>query len=505
MNKDINKILTTSQGAYIGDDNNSMTTQKNPATVLNDVELMEKQAHFNRERIPERVVHAKGAGAHGVFTVTNDLTRYCCANFLNMVGKKTEVFARFSTVGGSKGSADTARDPRGFAVKFYTEEGNYDIVGNNTPIFFIRDAIKFPDFIHSQKKNPITNLTDYDAFWDFLSLTPESVFQVLRVMSDYGTPDGFRFMDGFGTNTFVWYNKNKDYWFVKYTWKSNQGKKNLTRQQAETLAGTNPDYSTEDLYNAIMRKEYPSWTLYVQLLTPEDAKKYRYDIFDVTKVIYEKDYPLIEVGVMELNRLPQSFFAEVEQAAFCPGNIVGGIGLSPDKMLNARAVLYSDAQRYRIGANFSQLEINSPKYKPNNYQRDGAMQNTLDNEPNYFPNSYNGPKPVESALKPKLETMGPIARYNQPVREIDYEQPRYYYERELTKNERENLIGNIIHHLSNAVKRIQYRQVAVFNKVSQELGKVLSKGLGLDYLMVDKLSKMSDEERAKSTQMNNFR
>lgn len=502
MEQDKNRILTTNQGAYIGDDNNSMTTQNNPATVLNDVELMEKQAHFNRERIPERVVHAKGAGAHGCFTVTNDLTKYCCANFLSSVGKRTEVFVRFSTVGGEKGSADTARDPRGFAVKFYTDEGNYDIVGNNTPIFFIRDAIKFPDFIHSQKKNPMTNLTDYDAFWDFLSLTPESVFQVLRLFSDYGTPDGFRFMDGFGTNTFVWYNKNKEYWFVKYTWKSNQGIRNLTRAQAEKLAGENPDYAVQDLYDAINRQEYPSWTLYVQLLTPEDAKKYRYDIFDDTKVVYEKDYPLIEVGVMELNRNPQSFFAEVEQAAFCPGNIVGGIGLSPDKMLNARAVLYSDAQRYRIGTNFAQLSINSPKNKPHNYQRGGAMQNSLDNEPNYFPNSYNGPKPIMSALKPMLETMGPIARYDQPVREIDYEQPRNYYEIELTKSEKENLISNIINHLSRAVQRIQYRQVAIFNKVSKDLGEKLSLGLDLDYSKVDKLSKMSDEERERHTQKN---
>ena len=502
MNHESNNILSTSLGAYIADDNNSMTTRDNPATVLNDVELMEKQAHFNRERIPERVVHAKGAGAHGVFTVTNDLTKYCCADFLSCVGKRTEVFARFSTVGGEKGSADTARDPRGFAVKFYTEEGNYDIVGNNTPIFFIRDAIKFPDFIHSQKKNPMNNLTDYDAFWDFLSLTPESVFQVLRLMSDYGTPDGFRFMDGFGTNTFVWYNKKKDYYFVKYTWKSNQGIKNLTRAQAEMLAGKNPDYAVEDLYSAIARKEFPSWTLFVQIMTKQEAENYKYDIFDVTKVVYEKDFPLIEVGVMELNRAPKSFFTEVEQAAFCPGNIVNGIDLSPDKMLNARAVLYSDAQRYRIGTNFAQLPINSPKNKPHNYQRAGAMQTSLDNEPNYFPNSYNGPQPMPSVMKPMLETMGPIARYGQPVREIDYEQPRYYYEKELTKSEKENLIANIIDHLSKAVKRIQYRQAAVFNKVSKDLGEKVAMGLDLDYSKVEELSLMSDEERAKATQRN---
>ena len=476
----MNHKMTRNTGAFVGDDNNSITTEDPFVTTLNDVHLLEKHGHFNRERIPERVVHAKGAGAYGEFVCTNNLTNYTCLNFLNRVGKRTKVLARFSTVAGEKGSSDVKRDPRGFAVRFYTEEGNYDIVGNNTPIFFIRDAMKFPDFIHSQKRDPQTNLTNYNAFWDFLSLTPESVFQVIRLFTDLGTPDGFRHMDGFGTNTFIWYPNLKEYYYVKYHWKTRQGIKNLTNEESVKISGENPDYSTQDLYKAIETGNYPMWDLYVQILTPEQARNYKYNIFEVTKIIYEEDYPLIKVGTMVLNKNPENFFNDIEQAAFCPGNIVRGVALSPDKMLNARAVMYSDTQRHRIGANFMQLPVNKPMNEVNNYQQDGAMNLKNNKEPNYFPNSFGGPAPTPEGLIPPLPIKeGYLAQHNMPVTEIDYEQPRRFYE-ELTEDEKNALIHNIEVHLKNAMERIQYKQTAVFYKVSKDYGTKVANALGLD-------------------------
>ncbi|MFA6860562.1 MAG: catalase [Clostridia bacterium] len=495
-----NKTLTTASGNPVDDDNNSLTTPNVTETALKDIHLLEKLSHFNRERIPERVVHAKGAGAYGKFVVTNNLTAYTSADFLNAVGKETPVFARFSTVGGEKGSADTARDPRGFAVKFYTDEGNYDLVGNNTSVFFIRDAIKFPDFIHTQKRNPITNLPDPNAFWDFFSLTPESMNQVLRLMGDTGTPDGFRHMDGFGNHTFMWYKAGqKDYVWVKYHWKTVQGLKNLTAKEAEYLAGSNPNYSTQDLYDSISKGNFPSWDLFVQILTPEQAANYKYNIFEVTKIIYEEDYPLIPVGRMTLNKLPENFFNEVEQATFCPGNFVSGIGPSPDKMLNARAVTYFDAHRHRVGPNASFLPVNAPKSAVNTYQRDGFMSTNPSSFPNYFPNSFQGPKPNLKFTPPPVFVEGDVARYPMPVTEIDFEQPRRYYE-EMTTEEKEHLYSNIVSSLKNANKNIQYRQCAVFYLTSVDLGKEISNMLGLSIDSVKYLASLSQEERAEKTQ-----
>ena len=349
QNYDVKKSnkLTTEVALPVTSDQASMTTGKKVGyDVLVDAYLQEKLSHFNRERIPERVVHAKGGGAHGYFEVTHDLSQYTMAKFLNKVGKKTDIFMRFSTVGGEKGSADTARDPRGFAMKFYTEDGNYDLVGNNTPIFFIRDGIKFPDFIHTQKRNPQTNLKDANMFWDFLSLTPESLHQVMRLFSNLGTPNGFRHMDGFGSHTFMWYNEEGKYVWVKYHMLTDQGVENLTAQKAEELAGSNPDYSVQDLFNAIEKGDYPSWKVYVQIMQPEDAATYKVDPFDVTKTWYEEDYPLIPLGKIVLNRNPVNFFAEVEQVAFSPGHFVPGIWTSPDKLLQARVMSYQDAHRY---------------------------------------------------------------------------------------------------------------------------------------------------------------
>lgn len=338
------KILTTNQGNPVDNDQASITTQKHTMTLLSDVHTVEKLAHFDRERIPERVVHAKGSGAFGYFEVTHDMTKYTCADFLSQVGKRTEMLARFSTVGGEKGSADTARDPRGFALKFYTNQGNYDMVGNNTPTFFIRDGIKFPDFIHTQKRNPLSNLKDADAFWDFLSLTPESIHQVTILFSDRGTPDGYRHMHGFSSHTYMWYNEKGEHVWVKWHFKTDQGIKNLTDQQATELAGTDPDYATRDLFNSIEKGDFPSWTAYVQIMKPEEADNYKFDPFDITKVWFHSDYPLIPVGKFVLNRNPQNYFNEIEQAAFSPSNFVPGIASSPDKMLQVRLFSYPDTR-----------------------------------------------------------------------------------------------------------------------------------------------------------------
>jgi Catalase len=497
----MNNDMKRANGATVGHDQNSITTEKPSFTIMNDVELNEKLTHFNRERIPERVVHAKGAGAYGTFTLTRDMSDYTCADLFCGVGKQTKVFVRFSTVGGERGSADTARDPRGFAVKFYTAEGNYDIVGNNTPVFFIRDAIKFPDFIHTQKRNPVTNLPDPNAFWDFLSLTPESMNQVLRLMSDNGTPNGFRFMNGFGNHTFMWYKPDGTYYWVKYHFISAQGIKNLTAKEATLLAGENPNYATQDLYTSIQNGNYPSWDVCVQILTPEQAANYRYNIFEVTKIIYEEDYPLIKIGRFTLNSIPENFFNESEQAAFCPGNFVTGIAASPDKMLNARAVMYSDAQRYRIGVNFNQLKVNAPIVTPANYERDGDMSSLplRDSFPNYYPNSFGGPAPVKETLSPPIPVeAGTVTVHDMPVLPIDYEQPRRYYD-ELSAKDKNNLIENICSSLKNALLNIQYRQCAVFFLTSANLGTRVATQLGLHINKVIQLSCLTDEQRFRAT------
>ncbi|MBU1637220.1 catalase, partial [bacterium] len=347
-----NSRLTTSQGMPVDNDLNSITAGEKGPGLIQDVHLLDKLAHFDRERIPERVVHAKGAGAFGYFEVTHDMSKYTRAAFLSKIGKKTELFARFSTVGGEKGSADAERDPRGFAVKFYTEEGNYDFVGNNTPVFFIRDAMKFPDFIHTQKRNPETNLKDADMFWDFLSLTPESVHQVTVLFSDRGTPKSYRHMNGYSGHTFMWYNKKGEYWWVKIHFKTDQKIATLTREEAGKLMSSDPDHATRDLFNSIKEGNPPSWTVYAQIMNPEEAKSYRFDPFDITKVWPHKDYPLQPFGKMVLDRNSKNYFADVEQAAFSPGNFVPGIAASPDKMLQGRLFSYHDTARHRLGANY---------------------------------------------------------------------------------------------------------------------------------------------------------
>ena len=387
-----NAATTTNAGAPIASDDFSLQQGEQGYIGLHDVGLVDKLAHFDRERTPERVVHAKGAGAFGVFEVTEDVSAYTAADFLQP-GKKTPVLARFSTVAGEKGAPDTQRDPRGFALKFYTEEGNYDMVGNNTPVFFIRDAIKFPDFIHSQKRTPDTDLQSFQMRWDFWTLTPESAHQVAWLFGDRGLPSSYREMDVFSSHTYQWINAKGERFWVKYHFKTDQGIGYLPQAEADRLAGSDPEYHRRDLYQHIKDGDYPSWTLKMQIMPEAEAESYKVNPFDITKTWSQKDYPLIPVGKLTLNQLPKNFHVQVEQAAFSPSNLVRGIGFSPDKMLLGRVFSYPDTQRHRLGANFEQLPPNRPVADVNNYSHQGpaAMEFNDPSVPPYVPNSGNGP------------------------------------------------------------------------------------------------------------------
>ncbi len=496
------KNLTTAFGIPVSDDQNSLTAGERGPVLMQDAHLLEKLAHFDRERTPERVVHAKGAGAHGYFEVTADVTRYTKAKFLSKVGKRTEVFARFSTVGGERGSADAARDPRGFAVKFYTEEGNYDLVGNNTPVFFIRDPLKFPDFIHTQKRNPATNLPDPNMFWDFLSLTPESIHQVTILFSDRGTPATYRNMNGYSSHTYKWYNAKGNYFWVQYHFKTDQKIKNLTLAESKRLSGEDPNHATRDLYGAIEKGDYPSWTLEMQILTPEKAKNFAWDIFDITKVWPHGEVPPIKIGKLVLDRNPANYFAEVEQAAFGPGNVVPGIAVSPDKMLQARVFSYHDTHLHRLGPNYHLIPINAPKHAPEtSYQRDGFMRvdGNAGGGPNYWPNSFGGPEPDPSTGEPPFELSGKAGRYPYAYPNDDFVQPGTLYGKVMTDEARDHLVGNIVDHLGNAQTRIQLRQTALFYKADKDYGTRVAEGLGLDVKKVKRLAGMTQEDRAKAT------
>ncbi|MFH1888080.1 MAG: catalase [Pseudomonadota bacterium] len=499
---DDKKRLTTAFGIPVADDQNSMTAGPRGPVLMQDVHLLEKLGHFDRERIPERVVHAKGAGAGGYFEVTADVTPYTKAKFLSKVGKRTEVFARFSTVGGEKGSADAARDPRGFAVKFYTEEGNYDFVGNNTPVFFIRDPLKFPDFIHTQKRHPATNCKDPDMFWDFLSLTPESIHQVTILFSGRGTPATLRNMNGYGSHTYMWTNKKGECFWVKYHFMTDQGVRNLSQAESTRLSGEDPDHATRDLFEAIRRGDNPSWTLEMQIMPVDQARDYRFDVFDITKVWPHGDYPPIQVGKLVLNRNPENYFAEVEQSAFGPGNLVPGIAASPDKMLQARLFSYHDTHLHRLGPNYHLIPVNQPKACPEkSYQRDGPMRTdgTGGSGPNYWPNSFNGPGPDEALKQPGMGLEGDSGRYAYTHPNDDFVQPGNLYRHVMSDMDREHLVNNIVGHLGGAQHRIQLRQAALFLKADEDYGKRVAQGLGLDLGEVKRLAAMSREDRATAT------
>ncbi len=495
------KTLSTAFGAPVGEDLNTQTAGKRGPALMQDVHLLEKLGHFDRERIPERVVHAKGAGAYGVFECTADVSKYTKAKFLKK-GKKTDVFVRFSTVGGEKGSADAERDPRGFAVKFYTEEGNYDLVGNNTPVFFIRDPLKFPDFIHTQKRNPQTNLKDPDMFWDFLSLTPESVHQVTVLFSDRGTPATYRNMNGYSSHTYIWYNEKGEKFFVQYHLKTDQGIRNLTRQEAAALKSSDPDHATRDLFDSIEKGKFPSWTLEMQIMPYDKGLKYRYDVFDITKVWPHADVPPIVVGKMTLNRNPVNYFAEVEQAAFNPSNLVPGIAPSADKMLQGRLFSYHDTHIHRLGPNYHLIPVNSPKNRPEtSYQRDSYMR--VDDGggagPNYWPNSFGGPAPDPAKAQPHLPIEGETGGFAYPHPNDDFEQAGVLFSKVMTDEDRDHLVGNLVEHMAGAQKRIQLRQAAIFYKAHPDYGKRVAEGLGLPLAKVEKLAAMTPEERAKAT------
>ena len=474
------KTLTTAAGRPVGDNQNSLTAGPRGPVLIQDYQLFEKMAHFNRERIPERVVHAKGTGAYGVFTVTGDITRYTTAKVFSKVGKKTDMFIRFSTVGGEKGSGDTERDPRGFAIKFYTEEGNWDMVGNNTPVFFIRDPSKFSDFIHTQKRDPQTNLKSPTMMWDFWSLSPESLHQVTILFSDRGTPHGHRHMDGFSSHTFSLINAKNELFYCKYHFKTMQGIKNFHREEAIEMVGKDPDFSQRDLTDAIARKEFPKWRVSVQIMPEAAAATHPDNPFDLTKVWRHKDYPLIEVGIMELNRMPENYFAEVEQAAFSPVNIVPGMGYSPDKMLQARLVSYDDAHRYRVGVNFDSLPVNRPKCPVNNYHRDGTTR--FDDNggvgPNYEPNSFGGPVEQHQYTERPMPISGDAARYDHHDGNDDYKQAGDLY-RLMKPDERERLIHNIACSMKGIPERIIKLQIGHFTKADAEWGRRVAEALGV--------------------------
>lgn len=473
--------LTTAAGIPVADNQNSLTAGPRGPVLMQDFHLIEKLAHFNRERIPERVVHAKGAGAYGVFRVTRDVTPYTSARFLSDVGKETEVFLRFSTVGGEKGSADAERDPRGFAVKFYTEDGNYDLVGNNTPVFFIRDPLKFPDFIHTQKRNPATNLKDPTAVWDFFSLSPETMHQLTILFSDRGTPRGYRHMDGFSSHTFSWINAAGERFWVKVHFKTRQGIQNFTAEQAVRMAGVDPDHATRDLFAAIRDGDFPTWTVSVQIMPEVEADSYRINPFDVTKVWPHADYPLVEIGELVLNRNPENFFAEVEQAAFSPANVVPGISFSPDKMLQGRLFAYADAHRYRLGANHQALPVNRPHAaEVRNHQRDGAMRfdGNGGGSPNYEPNSFGGPVQNRAVAEPPLRISGDAARYDHREGNDDYAQAGALF-RLIGAEAQNRLMDNIANSLGEAPGFIQRRQLAHFFAADPAYGAGIAKRLGL--------------------------
>jgi len=477
-------VTTTDSGIPAPSDEHSLTVGPGGPTVLHDHYVVQKMQHFNRERVPERVVHAKGTGAHGFFEVTEDVSQYTKASLFAEVGKRTPMFARFSTVAGELGFPDTVRDPRGFALKFYTDEGNYDLVGNNTPVFFVRDASKFQDFIHSQKRLPDTGMRSNDMQWDFWTLSPESAHQVAILMSDRGTPRTLRHMNGYGSHTFSWVNETGERFWVKYHFKTVQGTENFTDDEAAAMTAEDPDFHRRDLRVAIDGGELPEWRLEVQIMPFADAADYRFNPFDLTKVWPHGDYPPIQVGRMVLDRNPANFFAEVEQAGFSPANLVPGIGLSPDKMLMGRIFSYHDTHLHRIGANYEQLPINAPKVPVHSYNKDAPMAyHHSGSQPVYAPNSHGGPQ-ADPTTNPDLGwsvEAGELGRYayEKHAEDDDFGQPGTMYREVMNDTDRDHLVTNIVGHASNDVSaEVQLRVIAYWTNVDAQLGARVAAGLG---------------------------
>lgn len=465
------KGLTTAAGAPVVDNNNVMTAGKRGPMLLQDVWFLEKLAHFDREVIPERRMHAKGSGAFGTFTVTHDITRFTRAKIFSQVGKKTDMFARFSTVAGERGAADAERDIRGFALKFYTEEGNWDMVGNNTPVFYLRDPLKFPDLNHVVKRDPRTNLRNMAYKWDFFSHLPESLHQLTIDVSDRGLPQSYRHMHGFGSHTYSFINGNNERFWVKFHFRCQQGIANLMDDEAEQLIGKDRESSQRDLFNAIEKGDYPRWNLQIQVMPETDAAKVPYNPFDLTKVWPHADYPLMDVGYFELNRNPENYFSDVEQAAFSPANVVPGIGFSPDKMLQGRLFSYGDAHRYRLGVNHHQIPVNKPRCPFHNYHRDGAMRidGNSGNAETYEPNSAGLFQEQPDFSEPPLSVDGAADHWNHREDTDYFSQPRALYEL-LSDAEHQRMFARIAGELVQAAEETQARQIALFKQVHPEYG-----------------------------------
>ncbi|MET0303320.1 MAG: catalase [Microbacteriaceae bacterium] len=475
---------TTNSGAPVASDQHSASVGNDGAIALVDHYLVEKLAQFNRERVPERVVHAKGGGAFGVFETTADVSAYTRAAVFQP-GTTTETLLRFSSVAGEQGSPDTWRDPRGFALKFYTSEGNYDLVGNNTPVFFIKDGIKFPDFIRSQKRLPGSGLRDHNMQWDFWTLQPESAHQVTWLMGDRGLPSSWRHMDGFGSHTYQWINAAGERFWVKYHFDTEQGHETLTQAQADQIAGEDADFHRRDLYEAIGRGEFPSWKVSVQIMPYEDAKTYRFNPFDLTKVWPKGDYPLQPLGRLTLNRNPENFFTQIEQATFAPSNFVPGIGPSPDKMLQARIFSYADAHRYRVGTNHADLPVNAPKTEAHSYSKEGAMRYTHApaDTPVYAPNSYGGPaaSPEAAGESGAWASDGELVRAAATLHpeDDDFGQAGTLVREVLDDAARDRLVNNIVGHVSGVtIPELRERVLQYWRNVDQTLGDRVAAGLG---------------------------
>lgn len=478
---DMKKKLTTAAGTPVVDNQNTMTAGQRGPALLQDVWFLEKLAHFDREVIPERRMHAKGSGAFGAFTVTHDVTRYTKAKIFSAVGKKTDLFIRFSTVAGERGAADAERDIRGFAIKFYTEEGNWDLVGNNTPVFFLRDPLKFPDLNHAVKRDPRTNMRSARNQWDFFTSLPEALHQVTIVMSDRGIPYSYRHMHGFGSHTFSLINARNERFWVKFHLKTQQGIRNLTDEEAQVIIAKDRESHQRDLYDSIERGDYPRWTMYLQIMPERDAAKMPYNPFDLTKVWYHKDYPLIEAGVLELNRNPDNYFADVEQAAFNPANIVPGIGFSPDKMLQGRLFSYGDAQRYRLGVNHHLIPVNAPRCPVNSFHRDGLMRvdGNHGSALGYEPNSYGEWQEQPDFAEPALQLEGAADRWD--FREDDddyYTQPGKLF-RLMKPEQQKALFENTARDISGAPKEIKIKHIVNCLQADKAYGAGVAKAIGI--------------------------
>jgi len=482
------KKLTTRSGAPVVDNQNVMTAGPRGPQLLQDVWFLEKLAHFDREVIPERRMHAKGSGAYGTFTVTHDITRYTKAKIFSRIGKKTDLFARFSTVAGERGAADAERDIRGFAIKFYTEEGNWDLVGNNTPVFFLRDPLKFPDLNHAVKRDPRTNLRSALNNWDFWSSLPEALHQVTIVMSDRGIPATYRHMHGFGSHTFSFINAKRERYWVKFHFRTQQGIKNLTDAEAEAAIGKCRESHQRDLYGSIEKGDFPRWTMFVQIMPEKEAATYHFHPFDLTKVWLKKDYPLIEVGVFELNRNPENYFAEVEQSAFNPAHVVPGIGFSPDKMLQGRLFSYGDAQRYRLGVNHDQIPVNAPRCPYHSYHRDGSMRvdGNYGSTLGYEPNSYGEWQQQPEFAEPPLALDGAADHWDFRKDDSDYyTQPGLLF-RLMNAKQKQALFDNTARSIAEATDEIKIRHIGNCLKADPAYGAGVAKAIGIPLSKVPK-------------------